>query len=271
MRLRRSDGTMGEPDRSTGLGAQGEQGFAALAEADGQQGHPGPGSTWRGDGTRMEGLRMYARFKVLGAAMVVVGLVFIGVGGYTFTRTEEGNKSLQSFSTAQDVKLSYNDQGQLTDRGDPAQAEKILSLLTDDWGYTVVAADLNPNDPLVNTATEYMYQMAAIASHTLNSTQTVAVADHTDYNDQHFMPGEYEFKVDGRYWSQFDRQNPIEGKAREQAWTGTAHALIAELGVGSVTASVVQMGFGIAALAAALGATLVLLGAGLVWAGRRAP
>lgn len=212
---------------------------------------------------------MYERFKLVGLGMVVAGLVFIGVGGFTYVKTDEGARSLQAFSAAQDVKLSYDDQGRLTDRGDPAQAEKILSLLTDDWGYPVVSADLNPNDPLVNTASEYMYQMAAIAYHTLNSTQTVVVADHADYKGQHFMPGDYEFAVSGRYWSQFDRANPVEGKAREQAWTGTAHALIAELGVGSVTASTLQIGLGIAAISAALGATLLLLGAGLIWASRR--
>lgn len=212
---------------------------------------------------------MYARFKVLGLAMVVAGVLFLGVGGYTYVKTEEGARSLEAFSAAQAVKLSYNDQGQLTDRGDPAEAEKILNLLTNDWGYPVVKADLNPNDPLVNTASEYMYQMATVAFHTLNSTQKVTVADHTDYKGQHFMPGEYEFAVAGRYWSQFDRANPVEGKAREQAWTGTAHALIAELGVGSVTASALQIGLGVAAISAALGATLILLGGGLVWAGRR--
>jgi len=212
---------------------------------------------------------MYPRLRIIGAATMVAGLLFVGVAGYTFAKTDEGARSLQAFSAAQDVKLTYNEQGQLTDRGESAQAEKILKLLTEDWGFTVNRADLNPNDPLVNTATEYMYQMAAIAFHTLNSTQTVTVADHTDYKDKHFMPGEYEFAVAGRYWTQFDRQDPIEGKAREQAWTGTAQALIAELGVGSVTASALQIGFGIAALAAALGATFILLGAGLVWAGRR--
>lgn len=212
---------------------------------------------------------MLLRLRIIGVATMVAGLLFVGVAGYTFAKTDEGARSLQAFSAAQDVRLTYNEQGQLTDRGESAQAEKILKLLTEDWGFTVNRADLNPNDPLVNTATEYMYQMAAIAFHTLNSTQTVTVADHTDYNDKHFMPGEYEFAVAGRYWAQFDRQDPIEGKAREQAWTGTAQALIAELGVGSVTASALQIGFGIAALAAALGATFILLGAGLVWAGRR--
>lgn len=211
------------------------------------------------------------RFKIVGVAMVVAGVLFLGAGGYAYAKTQEGAASLQAFSAAQDVKLSYNDAGQLTDRGDPAQAEKILSLLTDDWGYTIVPSELDPSDPVVDTASEYMYQMAAIAFHTLNSTQTVAVADHVDYKDQHFMPGDYEFAVAGRYWSQFDGQNPVEGKARELAWTGTAQALIAELGVGSVTASTLQLGVGVAAIAAALGGTLVLLGAGLIWASRRTP
>lgn len=214
---------------------------------------------------------MYTRFKVIGAAMVVAGLMFIGVGGYAYTKTEEGAQSLQAFSEAQAVKLNYNDQGQLIDRGETAVAEEILNLLADDWGYPVVTADLDPNDPLVDTATEYMYQMAAIAYHTLTSTQKVALADHVDYKGQHFMPGEYEFAIDGRYWSQFDRQNPIEGKAREKAWTGTAHGLIAELGVGTVTASTLQLGLGVAAIAAAVGVTFVLLGAGLIWATRRTP
>ena len=51
-----------------------------------------------------------------------------------------------------------------------------------DWGYTVNSGDLNPNDPVVNTASEYMYQMATIAYHTLNGTQTVVLTEPVDYN-----------------------------------------------------------------------------------------
>ena len=43
-----------------------------------------------------------------------------------------------------------------------------MALLVEDWAYPVVASDLNPNDPLVNTPTEYMYQMATISYHTLH-------------------------------------------------------------------------------------------------------
>ena len=59
--------------------------------------------------------------------------------------------------------------------------------------------------------------------------------------------------------------HPIEGPARGQAWSGMAHALIAELGVGSVTASTLQMGFALAGILAGIGGTFVLTGLGLVW------
>ena len=212
---------------------------------------------------------MYSRFKVVGFGLVLAGLVFAGVGGYTYVKTQEGASALAAFSAAQNVKLNYNDQGQLTDRGKPEGAAAIMGLLTNDWGYTVNSAELNPNDPVVNTASEYMYQMATIAYHTLNGTQTVVLPETvtTDAGET-FEAGTYEVPVAGRYWSGFDRTNPIDAKVREQAWTGTAHALIAELGVGSVTASTLQVGLGIAAIAAALGATLILLGLGVVWAAR---
>jgi hypothetical protein len=113
-----------------------------------------------------------------------------------------------------------------------------------------------------------MYQMATIAYHTLHGTQTVTLAQDAEYKGTTYKAGTYEVGVDGRYFSQFDRLNPIDGKVRDQAWSGTAHALIAELGVGSVTASTLQVGLGIAAIAAALGAVLVLTGAGIVWAAR---
>jgi hypothetical protein len=207
--------------------------------------------------------------KGLGIVLVLIGFAFIAAGGYMFIRTNDGAKALQAFSTAQNVKLAYNEQGQLVDRGETAGAQEILGLLEKDWGYSVVASDLNPNDPVVNTASEYMYQMATIAYHTLHGTQTVVLPeDVTAADGTVYKAGEYEFPIAGRYWSAFDRTNPIEAKAREQAWTGTAHALIAELGVGSVTATTIQMGFGLAALFAALGATIVLTGGGLVWAVR---
>lgn len=217
----------------------------------------------------MKGEVVNSRLKKLGVMLAVIGIAFIAGGGYAFYKTEQGARALQAFSAAQNVKLSYNEAGQLVDRGETEGAAAIMSLLTNDWGYAVNTAELNPNDPLVNTASEYMYQMATIAYHTLNGTTTVVLpADVTAADGTVFKAGEYEFATEGRYWTGFNRANPIEAAAREKVWTGTAHALIAELGVGSVTASTLQIGLGMAALFAALGLTILLTGIGLVWATR---
>jgi hypothetical protein len=215
---------------------------------------------------------MNGRLQRLGFGLVLIGIVFFAAGGYTLYKTQQGANALQTFSAAQNVKLSYNDQGQLVDRGETAGADKIMSLLVNDWGFAVDKSELNPNDPLVNTASEYMYQMATISYHTLNAATTVTFpADVVVDGKVVQAAGTYDFQNTGKYWTGFDRTNPIEGAARDKIWTGTAHALIAELGVGSVTASALTMGLGIAALFALVGLTVVLTGLGLVWATRVAP
>ena len=212
---------------------------------------------------------MNKRLQRLGIGLVFIGVAFFAAGGYTLVKTQAGAHALQTFSAAQNVKLSYNDQGQLVDRGKTAGADAIMSLLVNDWGYAVDKSELSPNDPLVNTASEYMYQMATISYHTLNAATTVTFpADVIVDGKVVQAAGTYDFQNDGKYWTGFDRTNAIQAAAREKIWTGTAHALIAELGVGSVTASALQMGLGIAALFALVGATVVLTGLGLVWATR---
>jgi len=216
---------------------------------------------------------MAGRLRKLGIVLTVIGIVF-GIGAaYAFIKTQEGYRSLAAFSAAQGVELAYNDEGQLVDRGEVEGAAAIMALLTDDWGYPVVAAELDPNDPVVNTGSEYMYQMATVAFHTLHGTQTVILdEDFTAEDGTVYAAGTpYEVPVEGRYWADFDRSNPIDAAVREQAWTGVAHALIGELGVGTVTASTLQMGIGLAGLFAAVGFTFILAGLGLVWASRPEP
>jgi hypothetical protein len=209
-----------------------------------------------------------SRLKIVGVVLAVIGLGFVAGGGFAFYKTNQGAQALQAFSAAQNVTLSYNDTGQLVDRGEPAGAQAIMSLLVNDWGYAVDANEMNAKDPLVNTASEYMYQMATIAYHTLHGTQTIVLDKEVVYKGETFAAGPHEFAVDGRYWTGFDRSHPLEGPAREMAWSGTAHALIAELGVGSVTASALQIGLGMAGLLAGVGFTFLLTGLGLVWAVR---
>ena len=213
---------------------------------------------------------MTARLRGLGIVLAIIGLVFVVAGGYAYFKTQEGATSLQKFSAAQAVELSYNEQGQLVDRGETEGADAIMAMLTDEWGYPVVASELDPEDPLVNTGSEYMYQMATVAYHTLHGSQTVVLEeDFTAPDGTVYTAGTpYEVPVDGRYWSQFDRENPIDAAVRAQAWTGVAHALIGELGVGTVTASALQLGLALAGLFAGVGAAFILTGAGLVWATR---
>jgi hypothetical protein len=217
-----------------------------------------------------EVLIMAKRLRGLGIVLGVIGLAFIVAGGFAFFKVQEGTASLNAFSAAQGVELTYNDEGQLIDRGETAGADSIMALLTDDWKYPVATSELDPNDPLVNTASEYMYQMATVSYHTLHGTQTVVLEeDFTAPDGTVYTAGTpYEIDVDGRYWAQFDRENPIDAAVRAQAWTGVAHALIGELGVGTVTAQALQLGLALAGLFAGLGGTLVITGAGLVWATR---
>ncbi len=211
---------------------------------------------------------MSKRLQIIGMVLAVFGLVFVLAGGYAFLQVQEGYDSLQAFSEAQNVTLSYTEDGQLVDRGTTEGADAIMTLLTDEWGYPVVMSDLDPNDPLVNTASEYMFQMATVGYHVLNGSQTVVLAEDVEYQGEFFPAGTYEFEVEGRYWTDFDRQHPIEGPAREQAWTSTVHGLFGELGVGTVTASTLQLGLAFTGVLAGLGLTFLLLGGGLVWAGR---
>jgi hypothetical protein len=213
---------------------------------------------------------MASRLKRLGIVLTILGFAFIAAGGYAFLKTQDGAKSLSAFSAAQGVELTYNDQGQLVDRGKTEGAQAIMALLTNAWGYPVVASELDPNDPVVNTGSEYMYQMATVSYHTLNGTQTVVLdEDYTAADGTVYKAGQpYDIPVAGRYWADFDRSNPIDAAVRAQAWTGVAHALIAELGVGTVTASALQMGLGLAGLFGGVGFSFIVAGIGLVWATR---
>jgi hypothetical protein len=211
---------------------------------------------------------MISRLRGLGFVLALIGIAFVAAGAFAFIKTQEGYRSLNAFSAAQDVQLTYNDKGQLVDRGETEEAQAIMALLTKDWGYPVATSVLDPKDPVVNTASGYMYQMATIAYHTLHSTVTVVLTEAVDYNGKTYAAGSYDVPIDGRYFSQLDRSDPLEGPARTQAWSATAHALIGELGVGTATASALQLALALAGLIGGIGGTLILTGAGLVWATR---
>ena len=223
---------------------------------------------------------------LLGIFLIVVGIGYFVGAGVAYTKVQAGYGSLQSFSEVQNVELTYNEDGVLLDRGTVEGAQAIRSLLEDDWNFPVVDGDLDPNDPLVNSATEYMFQMATVSYHTLTGTQNVTLtadgiaaaieseqldADGTyngvveAYQGQVIEPGTFEVPVNGRYWTGFERSDLLDGPARDLAWSGTAHALVAELGVGAATHSTLQLALGVAALLAGLGLVSVVMGIAFVW------
>jgi hypothetical protein len=226
---------------------------------------------------------------LLGIFLIVVGIGYFVGAGIAYSKVQGGYDSLQAFSEAQNVELNYNDEGQLVDRGEVEGAQAIMALLEDDWGFPVVESDLDPNDPLVNSATEYMYQMATISYHTLHGTQTVTLTEADLTGDDGTVATEFDcngemvavpnpfpaegvtcdFNVDGRYWTGFDRSVPVEAAARDMAWSGTAHALVAELGVGAATHSTLQLALGVAALLAGLGVVCTVMGVAFLWDTRR--
>ena len=211
---------------------------------------------------------MSKRLRTLGIVLMVFGLGLVTAAGIAFLKVQDGYESLQAFSEVQNVQLAYNEDGQLVDRGTTEGAQAILGLLQDDWKFPVVQSDLDPNDPLVNTATEYMYQMATVAYHTLHGTVTVTLAEDVEFNGEVFAAGTHEVPIDGRYWTDFNRAHPLDAQARGLAWTGTAHALIAELGVGTLTHSSLQIGLALAGAFAAMGLMGLLAGGGMVWVSR---
>lgn len=246
----------------------------------------------------MEGRRpsLLGRLKIVGALVAVIGVIAIIGGGFGYMQVQAGADALQGFSKAQNVTLSYNDEGKLVDRGTTEQADAILALLEETWNWPVARGDLNPNDALVNTGTEYMYQMATIAYHTLHGESAVTLAEPVAYDgdgdgtvaadapsytpetlpqeaayleilrsDANFAAGTYTVPTLERYWTGFNRQHPLDGKAREAVWTGVVHGLFAELGVGATSFSALQMGQAMALIAMAFGVTFVITGLGLVW------
>jgi hypothetical protein len=243
---------------------------------------------------------MERRLRIIGGLIAVIGVIAMIGGAYGYTRIQQGADALQGFSEAQNVQLSYRD-GQLIDRGTPEGAQAIKALLGETWKWPIAEGELDPNDPLVDTGTEYMYQMATIAYHTLHGQQNVTLVEQTQwedpadedetvatdapvyspatltdgvwdpsvegYGDAIFEPGTYVVPVNERYWTGFNRLHPLDGPARELTWNGTVHGLFAELGVGATTASALQMGQAMALIAVAFGAAFVISGLGLLWVG----
>lgn len=214
-------------------------------------------------------LRNMPKLKIVGVLFALAGVGFLAAGPFIALKAQAGLASLEAVYKAQNVTMTYDDNGTFTDRGTVEGGSAILHLLTDTWQFPLNMRNLDPADPLVNTPDELMVQYARITYHTLHSTVNVTLDKEVEYQDQVFATGTYAFDVDGRYWLDFDRMHPIEGVARDSAWTGATHGTLANLAAGTVTHNFALFVLGFGVFVTALGALFLLVGILFFLAGRK--
>lgn len=209
------------------------------------------------------------RLRILGYALVVAGLGTAGAGFlYGLPQATDGLDSAMAMYESQGVSLSYNDDGQLIDRGTPEGAQAIMDLLVKEYKYPVKMSDFDPDDPIVNTRSELMFEYATITYHVLHTTVAVKLTEAdvpityrgVDYTE----PGTYNITLE-HYYAHLDRTNPIEGQLRA-AWSPLAFSLTSSLAgahanqAAGELAKMTTIGIG------AIGLLFAASGGGLVWA-----
>lgn len=208
------------------------------------------------------------RIRILGIFLASAGLALAGAGvAYGMPQANDGLASAQAMYEAQGVKLTYDAQGQLVDRGTPEGAQKIMSLLVDDWKFPIKASDFDPSDPIVNTRSELMYQYATITYHVLHgevdvklAAEQVPIAYRGVTYDQ---AGTYKIAPEA-YYGELDRAHPIEGQLRA-AWTPAALALTAALAGGHANQAAGELAQAVSLAIGGIGAILLVGGLGMVW------
>lgn len=217
---------------------------------------------------------MMQRLMILGVVLVLGGVAMAGTGFlYGLRLANDGLASAQAMYQEQGVTLSYNEAGELVDRGTTEGAQNILALLEEKWAYPVNRKSLDPNDPIVNTRDELMYQYATITYHVLNGKVAVklnATEVPITYRDVTYTePGTYNVTVE-KFYAQMDRSNPIEKQLRE-AWTPQALALTGILATGHANQAVGELAAATTLGIGSIGLLFAGAGVGLVWAtfGRR--
>jgi hypothetical protein len=209
------------------------------------------------------------RLRAVGIVLMAAGLGVSGVSLFWgLPQADDGLDSAQAMYEAEGVTLSYNADGELVDRGTPEGAQKIMDLLVKEYKYPVKASDFDPDDPLVNTRSELMYEYATITYHVLHSTVAVRLTEAdvpiTYRNVTYSEPGTYNITLE-HYYAHLDRTNPIERQLRE-AWSPLAFALTSSLAgahanhAAGELARMTTLGIG------AIGLVIAAAGGALVWA-----
>ena len=214
-------------------------------------------------------MHVAARLRLVGILLAVAGLGLAGVSlAWGLPQADDGLDSAQAMYEAEGVRLTYDEDGRLVDRGTPEGAQRILDLLAKDYKYPVKMSDFDPDDPLVNTRSELMYEYATITYHVLHSTVavqlTAADVPITYRNVTYTQPGTYNITLE-HYYAHLDRTNPIERQLRE-AWSPLAFSLTSSLAGAHANQAAGELARMTTLGMAGIGGLFALAGAGLAWA-----
>src|SRR3989344_3028286 len=209
--------------------------------------------------------------RTLGGLIAAGGLMVAGVGfGYGVPAAVNGLESAQALYAAQGVNLSYNAEGELVDRGAAEGAQNIMNLLEGEWDYPVNYKKFDPEDPLVNTRDELMYQFATISYHVMHTEVAVTLAEDQlplEYRGETYTePGEYMIAVEKSY-AQLDRTHPIESQLRA-AWSPQALGLLSSLSAGHANQAAGELALAAGAGVGGLGLLVAAGGAGMYLANK---
>ncbi len=208
------------------------------------------------------------RMRTLGVMLGAAGLAVAGAGLlYGVPTAMDGLDSAQAMYAAQGVTLGYNENGELVDHGTVEGAQEIMSRLEGEWAYPVNHANFDPDDPLVNTLDELMYQYATITTHVLDGDVKVNLTEEQvpiEYMGVTYTePGEYKIPA-GKYYAEFDRKNPIEAQLRG-AWNPLALSLLGSLAAGHANQAAGELALATSLGIGGLGLLFAVAGGGLVW------
>jgi hypothetical protein len=209
------------------------------------------------------------RLRIAGVGIALAGLG-VAAGGFLYglPQADDGLDSAQAMYEAQGVSLNYDADGNLVDRGTPEGAQAIMNLLVKDYKYPVEASDFDPDDPLVNTRSELMFEYATITYHVLHTNVPVTLSEADVpiiYRGvEYTTAGTYNITLE-HYYAHLDRTNPIERQLRE-AWSPLAFSLTSSLAgahanqAAGELARMTTLGIG------AIGLVMAASGGALVWA-----
>ena len=162
---------------------------------------------------------MNKRLQRLGIVLALLGSRSSPPAATRSIKTQAGANALQAFSAAQNVKLSYNDQGSSSTAARPPGPRRSWPSWSTSGGTRSTTASSTRMTRSSTRPASTCTRWPRSPTTPFRRPDRRLPEDVRRRRHGRTKAGTYEFQNDGKYWTGFDRTNPIEGAAREQAWT----------------------------------------------------